>query len=434
MVDAGQWLANTGEWLGAPELNWSEKLKGTTIQTQPTTQVNPLSSAAGLTGGYFRSPVPGNYDVSTQQFVQNPTSLPKVDPVWQQQQLLQQTSPPPPPPPQNNDVRSNGGSQPNVGDISADGNYRWNGNGWEQRYPSNGGYSSYSDYEAKQNAYREQQTGLINSQFDSYFSDLDRRIGGLPQEQQSNESQVGNLFNSTQGTINTERDRSTGQLDSAGQRVTGNKLSTLRDLESNLRNAFLAGNTYLGGIGAGSSSAGGMLSFALTKQANRERAGVQKQSNQQYADIDLRKNEVINTASNEVNKLTEWKNNEMLKVGDYIRQKKDQLQSLVSQGQMDKAQALQALNTEVFGMAQQRLAQLDQQVVSWNQGIQQWALSRTAQLDDYKIASGKLSNYNPTDLVRQELSGLPQNGSGQRAMVSSPYGVRGKEEKNNLFG
>lgn len=278
-----------------------------------------------------------------------------------------------------------------------------------------------------------EQTNTINSQFDSYFSDLDRRMGLLPEEQRSQEDKLGNLYSSSLTDINAGRDKSIDQLEQSRKRAQEQQVNTLRDLENNLRNSFLAGNTYLGSIGGGSSSASDMLSYALTKAGSKNRTSIQNQAQQIYADIDNRISDVGRTAQDEIKKLDDWKNNQLLDIGDYIREKRNALEQMVSQGRIDKARALQELNTNVFNVAQQRLAQLDNAVMQWNQAIGQWALSRQAQLNDYKASLGQLGNFSAPDLVRQELSGLPQAIGMARQTSPMLFGIRRRDDDNTGF-
>lgn len=400
-----------GTWLGIPDFGLTELISSASGKTTNPTYNNPAVYAQ--TGGIPQA--------------QNTSTIPWIQPGATNTYTAPQQQTSSPPPSSNNDVRSNGGSMPNVGDISADGNYRWNGKGWEQRYPSDGGYSSYADFEAKQNAFREQQTGMINSQFGEYFSNLDRQIGLLPEEQATQEAKVGNLATGSQADITLGQQQTGQTIDTGIANAQQNKSTSLRDLEGDMRSSLFAGNQYLGARGAGDSSAADMYKFAISKQANKAKSGVLQTFNKTLGELDQKKVDLQNITNSEMTKLKTWKDNALLDVTKYINDKKDALQNLISQGRIDQATALRELNTTIYNQAQSRLQAIEQQATAFSQSMQQWATQRAASLDDYKLQLTKSAQFSVPDVIQSEMMAYAPQGQGSTSGGVQQFGAVGKK-------
>ncbi len=234
---------------------------------------------------------------------------------------------------------------------------------------------------------------------DQYFSYLDQVAGNLPGTQSNLEQQVNNLFSGSQGTINTAMSGSLAELGTQKEKVASNAATSLRDLSQSMRNQLKAGQSYLGGIpGASTSTGANQYNAALTKQGNQNRANLAKQSNELSANIDLQVNKVKQTAQDQLSQLETWKNNELLKVANFIQQQR---------GQIDQQKA---------SYIQQQLYNLDNQVNTFKQGLYTWAMNNSTTLDQLKQKLAAFSGGNPTDIMQpgweQLQVGMPTSESG----------------------
>lgn len=228
--------------------------------------------------------------------------------------------------------------------------------------------------------YETQQRNSINDQYGTYFANLDRQLGLLPQEQATMESQVSNLYGGQQSSLQSGFETGQADLNRSEGKVRENQASTLKDLASNLRNQLQAGNIYLGTRGASDSSARDMLSYALTKVGSQNRSNIQRGVNSSLADIDLARNKLQTTYTDQINQLNTWKNDKLLEISNFIRNKQSELQTAVSQGQMSKQQALQELNTNIYNQAAAELSRIDSQTTNMQNLLSQWVASRAESL------------------------------------------------------
>lgn len=258
------------------------------------------------------------------------------------------------------------------------------------------------------NDYSKQQEGLINNQYSGYRSYLDNLIGTLPQEQQALEGQVGGQYDSQLADITTGQKNALTDTGRARTQTQENKASSFRDLEENLRNSLYGANQYLGVMGASNSSGANRYAYALTKANNKERAGINKQANASLADIQVREEKINNTAQSEVQKLNNWKSNQLLEVSKFINDKKSELQQRIAQGEVDRGTALRELNASVFPAAMQRLQQIDSEVKGYRDTILKFAMDNLSSINSAKSQLGQLSSVAAPEFVANQLNYIPQ--------------------------
>lgn len=258
------------------------------------------------------------------------------------------------------------------------------------------------------NDYSKQQQGIINDQYSGYRSYLDNLIGTLPQEQQALEGQVGSQYDSQLADITTGQKNALTDTGRARTQTQENKASSFRDLEENLRNSLYGANQYLGVMGASNSSGANRYAYALTKANNKERAGINKQANSTLADIQSREEKINTTAQGEVQKLNNWKSNQLLEVSKFINDKKSELQQRIAQGEVDRGTALRELNASVFPAAMQRLQQIDSEVKGYRDTILKFAMDNLSSINQAKSSLGQLSSVAAPEFVANQLNYIPQ--------------------------
>lgn len=242
--------------------------------------------------------------------------------------------------------------------------------------------------------------GAISSEFDPIFTELDRRIGMLPDERKQMEDQIGGLAKSQADTTTTQQTRDLASLDTSKSGEVTQAQGSLRDLESDVRNQLLAKSFYFGALGAGDSSAPGMASEAVTKGALKARSNVLATRDQALAVIDQKKGDVNSLATDQLQKIDQWKSDKLFSTAQFYSQKLDDLNGQKATAQGEKAKAISNM---IQGLSQQfltRLTQLDDQVTSFKQGVAQWQMQRQGDLEDFQkkldISAAYSSTSQPT--------------------------------------
>ena len=147
-------------------------------------------------------------------------------------------------------------------------------------------------------------TGAINSGYDAYFNQLnDIMNSNLPQQQQTLMGGAETEYQRGVSSIGTQRDLQQQGLTAQKGVVEGQQKKTLADISNNLRNAYMAGNIYLGARGAGDSSAANQYSYALTKLGSQQRGDVSGQYAGIQNDIMGRENALATTYTGQIKDL-----------------------------------------------------------------------------------------------------------------------------------
>lgn len=248
--------------------------------------------------------------------------------------------------------------------------------------------------------------GAFNNAYAPLFAQLDAMAGLIPQQQQQREQGIQNMYGSQVGEIQGARDSAMAGLDVSKQQVAQRQAKSVRDLQENMRNLLQAGNIQLGVGGAGDSSAKDMLSFALSKAAGRSGADISNQAQAMYTDIDMQGNQIKATYDDNLAKLATWRDTNLSEVTKWAQDMLMNIESQKVNARGQQAQALAANETNIINNALSRLQQIDDQVSSWNKGIQEWALNRMAQIDDAKAKISGYGKYTPGQITAQELQGL----------------------------
>lgn len=268
---------------------------------------------------------------------------------------------------------------------------------------NNGGYDPQQqadDTAAREAAARaaeeERVRSAISSEFDPIFSELDRRIGMLPEEKKTFEDQINTLATSQVGTAKTQQERNLGALDASKETEVKQATGSLRDLEGDVRNQLLAKSFYFGALGAGDSSATGRASEAVTKGALKARSNILATRDQALGVIEAKKADVNNLATDQLQKIDQWKSDKLFSTAQFYSQKLDDLNAQKAGAQGEKAKAISQLIQGLSSQFLTRLTQLDDQVTSFKQGVATWQMQRQADLEDYGTKLGMAAKYSST--------------------------------------
>jgi hypothetical protein len=229
------------------------------------------------------------------------------------------------------------------------------------------------------------------------WSYLDQLSNNFPQWEQELKNDIGNIVASQRQEVETAKQGQLSKFPTYEEQVRQNQATTLRQLGEDINKALQAGQLYLSGRGAGSSSAADMYSFALAQEANKRRAGVLMQTNQLMNDLNLKKAEIENQAQQQLNAIDTWKAEQLTNISKDFQARKEQL--AYTRANMSQREADHWIN---------RLSQLESEAKNWKQSIQSWALNRVATLDNYKAQLGQLGSFSAPQITYQELQGMPQ--------------------------
>lgn len=258
----------------------------------------------------------------------------------------------------------------------------------------------------------------INSGYDQFTNTINNQIGGLGGEQQNYYDQIQGSYGSQKSGLDTSRANTNAELDSASQKVSDRKASSIRDLESNIRNQLYAGQVMLGSRGAGDSSAVNQYNYALTQQGNKNRSQLLKEANASQADIDLRRNQVTNTYNDNINQLDNWVGQQKLQVAQYISDKRAQLQQMLANGQIERGQALAALDQQIMQNAYSRLQQVEAQQANFKNSLMQWALNNSSNIQQ---AQNAIAQYGQVADPTFSAGTLPSLAVDSNVSQTNPY-------------
>lgn len=226
--------------------------------------------------------------------------------------------------------------------------------------------------------------GSISSQWDGVFNYLDNVRSGLGGQLSDQQNRVSGIYSNQLQNLGSERDAATKRLEGFRGDARENQAQSLRSLAENFRNSLRAGQAFLGGVGAGDSSAVGRMTGALAKSANRTQGQIATQTNKIFADINMREDEVKRTYEIEKRNLDTWKNDKLIELSSWYNDAKNALDAQRATAQGQRAEALVQLDQQLYSHALNRLSQIESQTNQWGRAVDSWATQRMQQLEAAK--------------------------------------------------
>lgn len=278
----------------------------------------------------------------------------------------------------------------------------------------------------------------ISSGWDQYIRGLDDQLGGLSTSRVAQENIVNSQYNQGVNTLGLQRDQGLQELGQDRTAAMQNQTSNLRDISGNIRNAFQAGNVYLGARGASDSSAANQYSYALNKMGTQQRSDVMNNTANILADVDARESNLNNIYSTEVNNLGEQKNQQIQQVGMWFADAQNQIRQMQSEGRLSKSQDLNNLSKDLLNQAISRVNQIEQMAINRKQALDQWAMGVSENIGQLRTNMQSASQVNYDMPAAQRVAGAPQIDSSGNMMTnfggggSRAYGD--DRDKFQLFG
>lgn len=175
-----------------------------------------------------------------------------------------------------------------------------------------------------------------------------------------------NSLNDTSGYLNDQKGAQQGIADSQYNQgvntINDQKASSLKDIANTTRNAFQAGNNYLGSLGAGDSSAANQYSFAINQQANKQTGDVNNFVNTQLQQLQQ-------THDQQVNQIAQW-----------FAGKQQELKQQIAQGGLQKGQDLANLSKGILDQAMQATNALKANTQNQYNSLLSWAANNSSNI------------------------------------------------------
>lgn len=278
----------------------------------------------------------------------------------------------------------------------------------------------------------------ISSDWDQYIRGLDDQLGGLNTSRVAQENIVNSQYNQGVNTLGLQRDQGLQELDQDRTAAMQNQTSSLRDIAGNIRNAFQAGNVYLGARGASDSSAANQYSYALNKMGTQQRSDVMNNTANILADVDARESNLNNIYSTEVNNLGEQRNQQIQQVGMWFADVQNQIRQMQAEGRLSKSQDLNNLSKDLLNQAIARVKQIEQMAINRKQALDQWAMGVSENIGQLRNNMKSVADFSFQAPQAQRIAGAPQIDSSGNMMTnfggggSRAYGD--DRDKFQLFG
>jgi hypothetical protein len=300
-----------------------------------------------------------------------------------------------------------------------------------------------------QRLYEERMRSGINAAYSPIFTELDRQIGLLPTQRAEFEQNIANLAGTQATGVEQQRLAGEQKMAAATEAEKAQAAGSLRDLEQDLRNQIRAWAVYLGGKGAGESSAPGMVSEIVTKGGLKARSGILAARNKALNDIQLKVQDINNLASQEVNKIDQWKSTNLASISQWATNRLNELNTAKANASAEQQNTINNLIQETHTQYLTRLQQLQDSYNNYNAQVSLWQQQRTADMQDYATKLQLASQYTstaPAEYKYQKdvfgnLYAIPKGStqatpvSGMMSLVSPTAGIEGmtEEEKKNLL-
>lgn len=231
----------------------------------------------------------------------------------------------------------------------------------------------------------------IGAAFDPIHAELDRQLSTLPSRKAEAEQEIGRLAEGQRTTAEAARTRSLAALDTSRGQVESNAQTSLRDLESDIRDQLKAKVNMLGA--ASDSSAATEVSEAVTREGLKGRAKILSTRDQAFAELEGKRSDINNLASDQISKVDEWKSSTLYQIGQDFQDKVDMLNKEKANASSEEARAI---DDRITGLEQDfygRLRQLDDAVLNYKSSIATWQMQREAELEDYASKLSMSAKY-----------------------------------------
>ena len=284
---------------------------------------------------------------------------------------------------------------------------------------------------------REQQArGEIESGYSGYFNQLNAMLNeGLPGQQTAQQGIAESQYTQGMAGLGSQREEGMGLLGRQRTETTENQARNLRDIATNLKNSFMAGNIYLGARGAGDSSAANQYSYALSKIGSRQRGDVTRQAADIQREIGDREAKLQNIYTDQVNSLGAERDQKIMGVAQWFAEAQNQIREAKGRGELAKGQDLASLSQNLLNDAINNLNAIKQEESNRRGMLEEWALNNASTIQQARSQMTQSAQFSPQQpQAPQGIVGQPQvDTSGNMVVPGYNYRNDQDEERNGLF-
>lgn len=253
--------------------------------------------------------------------------------------------------------------------------------------------TAQQEAERAASAAREQErVSRIQDIFAPIMSELDAQIGLMPTRQTAQEGTLESSISTQKSGVESGRARSLDELAQAEQQQRTEAGAQARNLSDTARNLLKAAGFAIGARGAGSSSAVGQASEAVSKQVLKQKGNLFETLGTNLNKIQLAKSNVESIANQKLAEIDQSRTEGLQTIAQYYGDKIDQLRSQKANASAEQAQAIDSAITAESQDLLSRLRSLDDAVTNLKTQIGTWKLERTASLEDYQKSIAGASN------------------------------------------
>lgn len=296
--------------------------------------------------------------------------------------------------------------------------------------------SSQYKFEQAQANGQNQLRNDISSGWDNYTNSLNDILNnGLRGQRAAQEGIANSQYEQGMSQLGLQNTQGVQQLGQQRNLAEQNQTKTLRDLSANVRNAFQAGNNFLGARGAGDSSAADQYSYALTKQGNQQRGDVMNNTANILSEIGGRETNLKNIYDTEVKGLGAQRNQQLNQVASWFADAQNQLKQQIAQGGLNKSQDLNNLSKGLLDQGLAQIQSINQNSQARYNALTQWAAVQSKDIASLRGNMQQISQFAPQLPGFSQIGGAPQVDSQGNFFVPSGYGSSNEQNKNkSIFG
>lgn len=216
------------------------------------------------------------------------------------------------------------------------------------------------DYAAQQAAAQKAaDINLINQIYNTQKTGYQTQLGTLGSQQSNANARVMDQYNTRSTDLADNRSRGLRNLTSAQQNVDEQRIRSLGDIRDSLQRQSMSYNNQLGALGAGDSSAAGMINMALSGLASKNRGSVMDNASDQTRAITTKRDDLEVDYGKQVRDLGSWKNNSLTQIAQDYMSKRQAIESAMAQADAAQAQALAAEDASYRQQAIQALQNVE---------------------------------------------------------------------------
>jgi hypothetical protein len=254
---------------------------------------------------------------------------------------------------------------------------------------------------------------LYQQVMNAHLGNLDRQISDAQTGFDLNSNRVNNSYNSQLSGLQGQNDLGNANYDQSVKAYNQNKVNTLQDLQSQLRGMVNGYQNQLGTYGAGDSSAGNVLSYALSQQGNQQQNRMQDQFANQETGLNLQKKGLDLGYQTGLGQLNDYKANQLQQIMNNYGTQLGSLQGAKSDYLGQQAEYLKNYSSPAAQDALNHLVALDQQLQAQGSTLNKAYQQQNAPTTDLS----PYVNYNVQPVSQAQLSGL---NLGQNAVNYDP--------------